>query len=285
MHQDLGYPEHQVHRERVCELLWPDRDARAGRNNLHGALHAARRALAAAGAQGRDVLPLRDELVAIVGASVDVDRFEAARGNGAREPRSRRLPRRARPLWRRAPARGRVRGLDRASAAGASRAAPRLAGGAGRARARARGVRRRDRSPPASAGRGRAARAGNAADDEGTCRRRATAGRARRLSATPQGPALDSGGGPGPRDAPPVPGAARGLDRGTQRSRQPRHPAGGGSGWPSTQPPACHLELHRARASARGARTPAAKDALVDADRRGRRRQDAARRGRRLAAD
>jgi DNA-binding SARP family transcriptional activator len=78
MHQDLGYPEHQVHRERVCELLWPDRDARAGRNNLHGALHAARRALAAAGAQGRDVLPLRDELVAIVGASVDVDRFEAA---------------------------------------------------------------------------------------------------------------------------------------------------------------------------------------------------------------
>ena len=40
-------PERRLHRERLAELLWPDRDADAAANNLHQALHAARRAIGA----------------------------------------------------------------------------------------------------------------------------------------------------------------------------------------------------------------------------------------------
>src|SRR5437763_3039640 len=38
-------PHHQLHREQVMELLWPDLDAEAAINNLHKSIHAARRAL------------------------------------------------------------------------------------------------------------------------------------------------------------------------------------------------------------------------------------------------
>ena len=38
-------PERRLHRERLADLLWPDRDAEAAANNLHQALHAARRAI------------------------------------------------------------------------------------------------------------------------------------------------------------------------------------------------------------------------------------------------
>lgn len=72
-------PGHQLHREQVCELLWPERGPQAARNNFHQALHAARGAFATGGADARDVLVLRDELVALhARASVDVDEFGAA---------------------------------------------------------------------------------------------------------------------------------------------------------------------------------------------------------------
>jgi predicted ATPase/DNA-binding SARP family transcriptional activator len=64
-------PERRMHRERLADLLWPDRDAEASSNNLHQALHAARRAI------GPEALRLTDGVVALE-AEVDIDAFEAA---------------------------------------------------------------------------------------------------------------------------------------------------------------------------------------------------------------
>ena len=82
---------HAIHRGVLSETLWPDRDLAAAQNNLHQALYVARRALEAAGADGREALGLRDELVALcpVGSVwVDAERFEAAArsARAAREP-------------------------------------------------------------------------------------------------------------------------------------------------------------------------------------------------------
>jgi predicted ATPase/DNA-binding SARP family transcriptional activator len=72
-------PGHQLHREQICELLWPERGPESARNNFHQALHAARRALATVGVDAGDVLVLRDELVVLdPRASVDADEFTAA---------------------------------------------------------------------------------------------------------------------------------------------------------------------------------------------------------------
>src|SRR5215813_13489480 len=38
-------PRAQLHREQIIDMLWPDADFEAGANNLHKAIHAARRAL------------------------------------------------------------------------------------------------------------------------------------------------------------------------------------------------------------------------------------------------
>ena len=38
-------PQHQLHREQLLEMLWPDQDTEAALRNLHRALHIARRAL------------------------------------------------------------------------------------------------------------------------------------------------------------------------------------------------------------------------------------------------
>ena len=38
-------PGHRLHREQAMELLWPDLDPEAALNNLHYALHVARRTL------------------------------------------------------------------------------------------------------------------------------------------------------------------------------------------------------------------------------------------------
>ena len=70
-------PDRRVHRERLAELLWPDRDADAAANNLNQALYAARRALDAAGADGAAAVVLIDGAV-VLKAQIDVDAFEAA---------------------------------------------------------------------------------------------------------------------------------------------------------------------------------------------------------------
>jgi DNA-binding SARP family transcriptional activator len=82
---------HAIHREVLCETLWPDRDSAAAQNNLHQVLYVARRALEGAGADGREALGLRDELVALCPEGsvwVDAERFEAAAraARAAREP-------------------------------------------------------------------------------------------------------------------------------------------------------------------------------------------------------
>src|SRR4051794_15162267 len=61
-------PDHRLHRDVVTEALWPDRDPGAAANNLHQALHAARRALGDAQA-----VTLADGVLALEpGAEVDV---------------------------------------------------------------------------------------------------------------------------------------------------------------------------------------------------------------------
>jgi predicted ATPase/DNA-binding SARP family transcriptional activator len=74
-------PGRRVHRDVVAELLWPDRDAAAAGNNLHQALHAARRALGSPAA-----LVLADDTLALDPAAwVDVDAFEHAAAANAEE--------------------------------------------------------------------------------------------------------------------------------------------------------------------------------------------------------
>jgi predicted ATPase/DNA-binding SARP family transcriptional activator len=71
-------PAQRLHREFLLDLLWPDLAPPAAANNLHQALHAARRALAGEGADG--LLELRDQVVGLqAGALVEVDasRFRA----------------------------------------------------------------------------------------------------------------------------------------------------------------------------------------------------------------
>ncbi len=74
-------PQHQMHREHIVDLLWPDLEPEAASNNLHQVLHVARRALApdAPGASG--ILQLRDELLTLCPRPspwIDVEAFEAA---------------------------------------------------------------------------------------------------------------------------------------------------------------------------------------------------------------
>jgi predicted ATPase/DNA-binding SARP family transcriptional activator len=80
-------PDRRVHRERLAELLWPERDAEAAANNLNQALYTARRALDAAGADGAAALALIDG-AGVLSADVDVDAFEAAaaRARAERDP-------------------------------------------------------------------------------------------------------------------------------------------------------------------------------------------------------
>ncbi|CAN5648810.1 hypothetical protein BH20ACT10_BH20ACT10_22330 [soil metagenome] len=67
-------PEHRLHRERVMEALWPNLEPPSAANNLHHALHAARRAIGEGG-----FLRLKDEHLSLCGeVRVDVDEFERA---------------------------------------------------------------------------------------------------------------------------------------------------------------------------------------------------------------
>ena len=82
-------PGRRMHRERVAELLWPERTAESAANNLHQALFVARRALQAAGAEPAAVLALRDDMLELHPGgpnAVDVDAFDAAAAR-ARETR------------------------------------------------------------------------------------------------------------------------------------------------------------------------------------------------------
>jgi DNA-binding SARP family transcriptional activator len=70
----------RLHRDAIVEVLWPELGVVAGTNNLHQALHAARRALAVAGASA-GVLRLRDGVVALCpdgGLETDVQDVEEA---------------------------------------------------------------------------------------------------------------------------------------------------------------------------------------------------------------
>src|SRR5829696_4257204 len=79
-------PGHSLHREQAMELLWPDLDSEAALNNLHYALHVARRtlessALASSSAGTSRYLRLRGEQLTLCADSplwVDIEAFEEA---------------------------------------------------------------------------------------------------------------------------------------------------------------------------------------------------------------
>ena len=61
--------DHRLHREQAMDVLWRDRPPAAAANNLHQAVHVARRAL------GPDAIDVRDEVLSLA-AEVDVDLLE-----------------------------------------------------------------------------------------------------------------------------------------------------------------------------------------------------------------
>jgi predicted ATPase/DNA-binding SARP family transcriptional activator len=72
---------HQAHRDVLAGVLWPGLDPAAAANNLHQALHAARRALASDRSRSADALCLRDDVVILWSDGdliVDADVFAAA---------------------------------------------------------------------------------------------------------------------------------------------------------------------------------------------------------------
>jgi len=70
-------PGHRLHREQAMDVLWQDREPAAAANNLHQALHVARRALDA------DAIELRDEVLFLT-ATIDVHQFELAAADARR---------------------------------------------------------------------------------------------------------------------------------------------------------------------------------------------------------
>jgi predicted ATPase/DNA-binding SARP family transcriptional activator/predicted negative regulator of RcsB-dependent stress response len=64
-------PGHSLHRDQVVDVLWPDLDPAAARNNLHQVVHAARRALGTLGVDGPGALGLHDDVLTL-GDSVQV---------------------------------------------------------------------------------------------------------------------------------------------------------------------------------------------------------------------
>ena len=70
-------PGHRLHREQAMDVLWRDLGPAAAANNLHQAVHVARRTLDA------EAIELRDEVLTLT-ADIDVDRFELAAANARR---------------------------------------------------------------------------------------------------------------------------------------------------------------------------------------------------------
>jgi predicted ATPase len=62
-------PGHRLHREQVMDVLWRDRPPAAAANNLHQAVHVARRAL------GADAIDVREGMLTLT-AEIDVDQLE-----------------------------------------------------------------------------------------------------------------------------------------------------------------------------------------------------------------
>jgi predicted ATPase/DNA-binding SARP family transcriptional activator len=75
-------PGHRLHRERLVDLLWPDKDPAAGANNLYQAVHAVRAALATPAAVGihEAIVGLGDGALSV---RVDVEEFEDIAGSAA----------------------------------------------------------------------------------------------------------------------------------------------------------------------------------------------------------
>src|SRR3954468_20723565 len=70
-------PGHRLHREQAMDVLWRDRGPAAAANNLHQAVHVARRALDAS------AIEVRDELL-FLSAEIDLDLFEHAAADARR---------------------------------------------------------------------------------------------------------------------------------------------------------------------------------------------------------
>src|SRR5947207_7773910 len=64
-------PGHRLHREQAMDVLWRDRAPASAANNLHQAVHVARRALDAG------AIAVRDEILQLT-AEIDVDELELA---------------------------------------------------------------------------------------------------------------------------------------------------------------------------------------------------------------
>jgi predicted ATPase/DNA-binding SARP family transcriptional activator len=75
-------PRYALHREQVCELLWPDRDLASAGGNLRQTLHVARRAIGGLGIDGAAVLESGGDLITLssapAGLRVDLVEFEHA---------------------------------------------------------------------------------------------------------------------------------------------------------------------------------------------------------------
>ncbi|HEX8959666.1 MAG TPA: BTAD domain-containing putative transcriptional regulator [Solirubrobacterales bacterium] len=89
-------PERRMHADQAAELMWPDREPAAARNNLHQAIFAARRALDSTGRDGRRYLELHEDVMALCPndpVRIDVVAFEeaAARAREERDPEAYRV--------------------------------------------------------------------------------------------------------------------------------------------------------------------------------------------------
>ena len=259
-------PDRRLHRDQVAELLWPDRDARSAANNFHQALHAARRALDSAGADGAACLPLRDDVLALCpdGAlEVDVDAFEAAAARAratAAPPTTRRRwpPTRASCCPRTASSPGPPRGARRRASC-TSRccsSSPSSTATTATTRARSRSLQRAVLAAPLH----------EAAHRALMRRLRRTTGAASRRSRSTRRCARPASASWRPT---PTPRRARCTARSWRR-----HPSGPRAP-PPTCPPPAH-ELHRARARARRARPAPRAPPAAHAHRPGRLRQDPA---------
>ena len=74
-------PEQRLHADLAAELLWADRDPASAPNNLHQAIFTARRALDSIGTEGRRLLELQQDVIALCPRDpvwIDVVAFEEA---------------------------------------------------------------------------------------------------------------------------------------------------------------------------------------------------------------